>query len=215
MWAIVVAGGSGHRFGSRKQFATLGGQRLVDRAVGVAASVCHGVVVVLPAGDRWDGPPSAVPAIGGDSRSASVRAGLAAVPAEAGVVVVHDAARPLASPALFEAVVAAVVAGADGAVPGLPVSDTVKRVGADGVITGTVPREGLVAVQTPQAFRAEALRAAHRAGGDAGDDATLVEGAGGRVVVVPGEATNLKVTNPGDVAVAAALVGLTEGAGTE
>ncbi len=168
--------------------------------------MCDGVVVVLPAGVEWDGMSSAVPVTGGASRSESVRAGLAAVPATAEVVVVHDAARPLASPTLFRAVIAAVAGGADGAVPGLAVSDTVKRVGADGAVAETVPRDGLVAVQTPQAFRAEALRAVHAAGGEASDDAALVEAAGGRVVVVQGEAANLKVTNPADMTVAAALV---------
>ena len=98
--------------------------------------------------------------------------------------------------------------------PGLAVSDTVKRVGSDGAVAETVPRDGLVAVQTPQAFRAEVLRAVHAAGGEASDDAALVEAAGGRVVVVPGEATNLKVTNPADIAVAAALLELAaEGGG--
>jgi 2-C-methyl-D-erythritol 4-phosphate cytidylyltransferase len=180
----------------------------VDRAVAVAAASCDGVVVVLPAGVEWDGPTPAVRVTGGASRSESVRAGLAAVPEAAGVVVVHDAARPLASPALFRAVIAAVAAGADGAVPGVPVSDTVKRVGADGAVNGTVDRDGLVAVQTPQAFRAATLRAVHAAGGEASDDAALVEAAGGRIVVVPGEPTNLKVTNPADTAVAEALLAL-------
>jgi 2-C-methyl-D-erythritol 4-phosphate cytidylyltransferase len=128
------------------------------------------------------------------------------VPDDADVVVVHDAARPLASPALFAAVVAAVNAGADGAVPGVPVADTVKRVDGARVIE-TVARDDLVAVQTPQAFRASALRRAHAAGADATDDAVLVEQAGGRVVVVPGERHNLKVTDPDDLRIAAALAG--------
>ena len=172
----------------------------------VAASVCDGVVVVLPAGVSWDGPTPAVAVSGGETRSASVRAGLAAVPDDADVIVVHDAARPLASPALFEAVIAAVASGADGAVPGVAVADTLKRVADDGAVAATVPRDGLVAVQTPQAFGATVLRAVHAAGGEATDDAALLEAAGGRVVVVPGEATNLKVTNPADMAVAAALL---------
>ena len=170
-----------------------------------AASSCDGVVVVLPPGCAWDGPPVEVAAPGGASRSESVRAGLAAVPATAGIVVVHDAARPLASPALFAAVVAAVRAGADGAVPGLPVVDTLKRVDGERVVE-TVPRQTLVAVQTPQAFRAGALRAAHAADADATDDAALVEAAGGTVVVVPGEPDNLKVTTPHDLARAAFLI---------
>lgn len=171
-----------------------------------ASSACDGVVVVLPAGVEWDGPAVAAVVAGGATRSDSVRAGLSAVPVEAAVVVVHDAARPLASPALFAAVVAAVRAGADGAVPGVPVTDTLKQV--DGArVMATLPRHGLVAVQTPQAFRATALRAAHATGGSATDDAALVEAAGGNVVVVPGEHSNVKLTTPEDLAWADRLVG--------
>lgn len=137
-----------------------------------------------------------------------MRAGLAAVPADAEVVLVHDAARPLASPALFDAVVEAIDAGADGAVPALDVTDTVKRVAA-GVVVETLDRSGLVTVQTPQAFRADTLRKAHAAGVDATDDAGLVERAGGRVVIVTGETSNIKITDPGDLDVAhRAIVGL-------
>lgn len=197
-WAIVVAAGSGARFGGPKQFRALGDARLVDRAVETATRTCDGVVVVLPAGAAWEGPPVAATVTGGATRADSVRAGLAAVPDEADVILVHDAARPLASDALFRAVADAVRAGADGVVPGLPVSDTIKRVDGDRVHE-TVPRESLVAVQTPQGFRAAALRAAHAGGGDGTDDAALVEQAGGTVVVVPGESTNVKVTAPEDL----------------
>ena len=110
---------------------------------------------------------------------------------------VHDAARPAASAALFAAVVAAVRTGADGAVPGVPVVDTIKRVHG-GAVVATVDRAELVAVQTPQAFRAPVLRAAHVGEPDASDDAALVEAAGGRVVVVPGEPANVKLTTPAD-----------------
>jgi len=118
------------------------------------------------------------------------------------VVVVHDAARPCASPALFAAAIAAVARGADAAVPGLALADTVKRVGDDGVVAATLERAGLIAVQTPQAFTADALRGAHGAAGEATDDAALVEAAGGRVVVV-GEVANVKVTVPSDLTAAA------------
>lgn len=202
---IVVAAGSGSRYGIPKQFETVAGRRLVDRAVEASALACDEVVVVLPAGVAWDGRPVAAAVPGGSTRSASVRAGLDAVASSATVVVVHDAARPLAPPALFDAVIGAVRAGADAAVPGLPISDTVKRVEDDHVV-GTVARDGLVAVQTPQAFGAAALRAAHTAGGDATDDAALVEAAGGTVVVVPGDPCNLKITTPADLVVAAALL---------
>jgi 2-C-methyl-D-erythritol 4-phosphate cytidylyltransferase len=114
-------------------------------------------------------------------------------------VVVHDAARPLASDDLFKAVVAAVMKGADGAIPGVPVSDTLKRV--DGMIVReTVDRSGLVRVQTPQAFRATMLRQGHAGEPEATDDAAVIEALGGVVVVVPGEEGNIKITTPGDLA---------------
>jgi 2-C-methyl-D-erythritol 4-phosphate cytidylyltransferase len=118
---------------------------------------------------------------------------------------VHDAARPLATAALFARVVAAVRAGADAAVPGLPVTDTVKRVRDERVIE-TVPRDDLVVVQTPQAFRRAALEQAHAGAAIGTDDAALVEAAGGTVVVVEGEPRNLKVTVAGDIELARALI---------
>jgi 2-C-methyl-D-erythritol 4-phosphate cytidylyltransferase len=194
IWAIVVAAGSGTRFGGPKQFAELEGRRVVDWALVASRSVADGVVLVVPADHLADEAPAAdVVVAGGTTRSDSVRAGLAAVPAGADVVVVHDAARPFAAPALFEAVVACVRAGADGAIPGVAIADTVKRV-ADGRVVGTLDRAELVAVQTPQAFAADALRRAHAAGGEATDDAALVEAAGGRVMVVPGDPANTKIT---------------------
>ena len=142
---------------------------------------------------------------GGSSRAASVRAGLDAVPDDAEVVVVHDAARPLAGTELFQAVVRALVPGVDAAIPGLPVTETVKEVAGDRVV-GTLDRSRLVAVQTPQAFRAVGLRAAHRSGREATDDAALVEAAGGTVVVVPGDPRNIKLTEPSDLVVVDALL---------
>ena len=204
-WAIVVAAGGGARFGAAKQFEPLGDATVVDRAVGVACDVCDGVVVVLPADAGWDAPDGVVHTVGGATRSDSVRAGLALVPDDADVVVVHDAARPLASAQLYERVVEAVAAGADGAVPALPVTDTLKRV-EHGRVVESVPREGLVGAQTPQAFRADALRAAHEVGGVDTDDAALVEANGGTVRIVEGERRNLKVTLADDLALARALL---------
>jgi len=212
VWAIVVAGGSGSRFGDAvpKQFLELGGRRLVDRAVAAASAACDGVVAAVPAAHlATAGVAGAATVAGGPTRSASVRAGLAAVPPDAGIVVVHDAARPLAGPELFARVVAAVRAGADGAVPGLPVPDTIKRVdaaGGEAVVVETLDRPALRAIQTPQAFRAAVLRRAHAGGGDATDDAALVEALGARVVVVDGDPANLKVTGPDDLARAEALL---------
>jgi 2-C-methyl-D-erythritol 4-phosphate cytidylyltransferase len=202
---IVVAAGSGTRFGNAKQFATLAGTRLVDLAVDVARRSCDEVVIVLPSDVDWDGAPVTAAVAGGARRSDSVRAGLAAIAPRAEIVVVHDAARPLASTHLFDAVIAAVRAGADGAVPGVPLRDTIKRVERERVVE-TVDRASLVAVQTPQAFRAGLLRAAHAAGDDATDDAALVESVGGMVVVVPGEAANLKITESRDLLVAESLL---------
>lgn len=195
VWTIVVAGGSGRRFGGPKQYETLGGRRVLDWSVAAAREASHGAVVVLPADDaaREGG------VAGGATRSDSVRAGLAAVPAEATIVCVHDGARPFADAALFARVIAAVHAGADAAIPGIAVADTIKQVATDGAVVGTPVRDTLRAVQTPQAFRASVLRAAHAAGGDATDDATLVEAAGGRVVVVEGDARNRKITDPADL----------------
>ena len=199
VWAIVVAAGSGSRFGGRKQFEMLEGRRVVDWALVASRSVADGVVLVVPADHAFeDSPVCDVVVRGGASRSDSVRAGLAAVPTGADVVVVHDAARPFAAPALFEAVVACVREGADGAVPGVASADTVKRV-ADGRVVGTLDRAELVAVQTPQAFAADVLRRAHAAGGEATDDAALVEAAGGRVMVVAGDPANTKITLRADL----------------
>lgn len=199
VWTVVVGGGTGERFGRPKQYEDLGGgERVIDRSRRVAEAVSDGVVVVVPPPDaeREHGVP------GGPTRSASVRAGLAAVPDDAEVICVHDAARPLATKELYEAVIEAVLAGADGAVPGIPVADTIKVIDATGQVLSTPDRATLVAAQTPQAFRAERLRAAHAGGADGTDDAALVEAIGGRVVVVPGDPANLKITRPADLDVA-------------
>ena len=203
-WAVVVAAGSGTRFGAPKQYEMLGDRRVLDWAVDAARAVASGVVVVVPEAAAATPEPGAdVVVAGGATRSASVRAGLAAVPPDTEVVIVHDAARPLASAALFEAVVAAVTAGADGAVPGVPVTDTVKRVSA-GFVVETPDRSALLAVQTPQGFRADMLRRAYARPAEllaaATDCASLVEAAGGSVAVVEGDTANLKVTTPDDLA---------------
>jgi 2-C-methyl-D-erythritol 4-phosphate cytidylyltransferase len=209
VWSIVVAGGAGSRFGDRKQFSPLGGRPVLEWAVEACRPSSVGVVLVLPAdlGDADHHGADAVVA-GGATRADSVRCGLAAVPDDAEVIVVHDAARPLASRRLFDAVIAAAGAdGVDGAVPGVPPSDTIKAVDGAGSVTSTLDRSTLVAVQTPQAFRAGVLRRAH-ALGDPGatDDAMLVEALGGTVRVVPGEPANLKITDPDDLSAAERLL---------
>ena len=193
---------------------------MVAWAVEAAGSVADGVVLVVPEGtgaDRLgvggaDTASDSAPwgadrmVTGGESRADSVRAGLGAVPDDATVIVVHDAARPLASPSLFRAVVDAVrVDGSSCVIPVLPVSDTIKRT-SDGLVLSTVDRDGLVTVQTPQAFSAATLREAHRQGGQTTDDAGLVEQMGLAVRTVPGDPRNLKITRHEDLGLAEALM---------
>ncbi|MEY3467172.1 MAG: 2-C-methyl-D-erythritol 4-phosphate cytidylyltransferase [Actinomycetota bacterium] len=167
----------------------------MDWAVESARESSDGVIVVLPAevAAREGG------IAGGGTRSESVRRGLAAVPKNATIICVHDAARPFANEDDFRRVIEAVAAGADGAVPAIPVADTIKVVDDTGQVTRTPPRGSLRAVQTPQAFRAEMLRRAHAALGEGTDDASLVEAEGGKVVVVDGEVLNRKITTRDDL----------------
>jgi 2-C-methyl-D-erythritol 4-phosphate cytidylyltransferase len=204
-WAILLGAGSGTRFGAQKQFLDLAGARIIDRAIHGAHDAVDAVVLVLPAGESWVGPPVHAVVEGGAQRSDSVRAGLAVIPPEVEVIVVHDVARPLATRATYSAVIDAVKAGADGAVPGIAIPDTIKRV-SQGMVVETLNRSELVAVQTPQAFNAAKLRDAHLAGGDATDDAGLIEAIGGTVIVVQGDALNQKITEGSDLARLEALL---------
>ena len=194
-WTVVVGGGGGSRYGALKQYEDLGGARVIDLAVAAARRASDGIVVVVPPADAAREGAVA----GGATRSESVRRGLAAVPPEVTIVCVHDAVRPLATPEMFTAVIEAVRAGADAAVPAVPVTDTIKVVGPGGEVVSTPDRSALVAVQTPQAFRAAVLRRAHAGGDESTDDAALVERLGGRVVTVPGEPWNRKITEPDDL----------------
>jgi 2-C-methyl-D-erythritol 4-phosphate cytidylyltransferase len=201
VWSIVVAGGSGARFGTRKQLEVLGARRVLDWSVEAARRCSAGVVVVLPEDELALTVPGADRLVsGGATRSASVRAGLAVVPEAASVIVVHDAARPVPVPDVWDRVLAAVAAGADAAVPAVPVTDTLREVGGT-----TVDRARFLSVQTPQAFRSDALRSAHAGEPDGTDDASLVEAAGGRAVVVDGDPANIKITTPIDLALAEVL----------
>lgn len=204
VWTIVVAAGAGTRFGAPKQFLDLRGVRVVDRSVETATRHSDGVVVVTPAEPVAGVDPVRVPEgfivreiTGAETRAGSVRRGLAAVPDEAAIVLVHDAARPLATDVIYERVIAAVRAGADAVTPAVPIADTLRRRSG-----GVIDRNDVVAVQTPQGFRAEVLRAAHRRGEEATDDVTVVENAGGRVVLVDGDRRNIKLTTPLDLDVA-------------
>lgn len=206
VWTILVGGGSGARYGAKKQYEFLGGERVIDRSRRTAESVSEGVVVVVPAEDAEleDG------VAGGATRTESVRAGLARVPESATIVLVHDVARPLASAELFQRVIDA-VAGVDGeideraVIPAVAVTDTIKIVD-HGLVVSSPDRAQLVAAQTPQGFHAGLLRRAYAAGADATDDAALVALAGGAVAVVEGEAANIKITDPVDLEVAEVLL---------
>jgi 2-C-methyl-D-erythritol 4-phosphate cytidylyltransferase len=205
VWGVVLAAGDGRRFGGRKQFETLAGRRLVDRVTETAASACDAVVVVIPAGVAWDSPPAAQVVAGGTTRAESVRSALAVIPSSARIIVISDAAHPLAGPSLFSSVIDAVRNGYDGAVPALPVTEVIKRVQGDRVLE-TLPSRDLVSTQTPQAFRAEILRAGHAQEADAAEDSLLVESIGGYVTVVPGDPRNLHVTTAADLEMAAHLI---------
>ena len=212
----MAAAGEGNRFGGAKQFSRLGNRRVIDWTVQRAARWSEGVVVVLPearavGADAWqlsdpdgDCAGQVVAVAGGVLRSDSVRRGLSRVPDDAEIVLVHDGARPLATDGVFERVIQAVRAGADAAIPVIDLTDTIRWRGG-----GTADRRKLAAVQTPQAFRAGALRAAHAAGADATDDATLVEAVGATVVTVDGDSRNLKITEPHDLVTAEALLAAT------
>jgi 2-C-methyl-D-erythritol 4-phosphate cytidylyltransferase len=206
-WTVIVAGGSGVRFGEHKQFVDLDGKSVVQRSAEAAGSVSAGVVIAVPESfvDELTIDPTGAYVIeivaGGASRAGSVRAGLAMVPDSAEIILVHDAARPLATPELFSRIVQAVRAGADAVVPAVGVTDTIRH--RDG---GVVDRDTLLSVQTPQGFVSAVLREAHAGQGDATDDATLAEAIGRSVTVIDGEPANLKITNPTDLPAAEAVL---------
>lgn len=209
-WAVLAAAGSGDRLGSDrpKAFARLGELPLLAESLRrlEESDWVDSIVVVVPSG--WEEPAillaeelgagkvaGVVP--GGATRAESVRLGVAEVPEDAAVILVHDAARPVLPEEVVERVLVPLSEGWDGVVPALPVADTVKRIRGEEVVE-TLARDGLVAVQTPQAFLADALRRAVE-GGEASDCAALVERTGGRVKVVPGDRRLMKVTTQADL----------------
>ncbi len=218
--AIIVGGGSGERFGRAggKQFAPLAGRTVLAHTLAAfeASSVIDEVVVVTHPDTVPECAEQVVPFVkvtaivaGGATRQDSVASGLAAVASEAEFVVIHDGARPLVLPETIASVVEALrSSGDDGVIVGHPSFDTVKRVDASHRVMATEDRDSLWLVQTPQAFRATALRAAYAAAAESSDsphttdDAALVERAGGSVRVLLGPRDNLKVTVPEDLAVA-------------
>jgi 2-C-methyl-D-erythritol 4-phosphate cytidylyltransferase len=213
VWAVLAAAGRGERLGSDrpKAFARLGGRPLLAESLERLENSDWIDRIVIAAPPDWEEPSilvaeeiaatkvnSAVK--GGDSRSESVRLALEDVPGDAAVILVHDAARPLLPEPVIERVLAPLSEGWDAVVPALPLADTVKRVEAERVVE-TVPRDDLVAVQTPQAFLADALRRAVAGEvASATDCASLVEAQGGRVKWVDGDRRLLKVTDADDLA---------------
>jgi 2-C-methyl-D-erythritol 4-phosphate cytidylyltransferase len=212
-WAVVVAAGRGDRLGldRPKAFAKLGGRPLLAESLERLedSDWVDSIVVVAP--EEWEEPSILLAeeigagkvtacVAGGATRAESVRAGVAEIGAEALVVLVHDAARPLLVAEVVERVLAPLGEGWDGAVPALQVADTLKRAGDDGTVLETVDRAGVHAVQTPQAFLAAVLREALTGDlADASDCAALVERRGGRVRVVEGDRRLLKVTTQADL----------------
>jgi 2-C-methyl-D-erythritol 4-phosphate cytidylyltransferase len=214
VWAVLAAGGRGERLGSDrpKAFARLGGRPLLAESLERLEGSDWIDFIVIAAPAEWEEPAillaeelgagkvSSV-VTGGASRSESVREAMAEVADDAAVVLVHDAARPLLPDEVIERVLGPLSEGWDGVVPGLPLSDTVKRVEGDRVVE-TLSRGELAAVQTPQAFLTSILREALRDDvANASDCASLVEARGGRVKVVEGDRRLLKVTSPEDLAV--------------
>jgi 2-C-methyl-D-erythritol 4-phosphate cytidylyltransferase len=212
-WAVVVAAGRGDRLGldRPKAFAKLGGRPLLAESLErlEGSDWVDSIVVVAP--EEWEEPSILLAeeigagkvtacVAGGATRAESVRAGVAEIGAEALAVLVHDAARPLLVGEVVERVLAPLGEGWDGAVPALPVADTLKRAADDGTVLETVDRTGLQAVQTPQAFLAAVLREALTGDlAEASDCAALVERRGGRVRVVEGDRRLLKVTTQADL----------------
>jgi 2-C-methyl-D-erythritol 4-phosphate cytidylyltransferase len=217
-WAVVVAAGRGERLGldRPKAFAKLNDRPLLAESLErlERSEWIDSIVVVAP--PDWEEPVillaeelgcgkvvSVVP--GGETRAASARTGLAEVSEDATVVLVHDAARPLLTEEMIERLLTTLPEGWDGVVPGLPVSDTVKRVDGEQVVE-TVDRDGLVVAQTPQAFVWPVLRDAAASGEDATDCAALLERRGGRIKVVPGDRRLIKVTEPADLEIVGLLL---------
>jgi 2-C-methyl-D-erythritol 4-phosphate cytidylyltransferase len=224
VWAVLAAAGRGERLETDrpKAFAQLNGRPLLAESLQrlEASAWIDSIVVVAPPG--WEEPvillaeelgcgKVVASVAGGESRAVSVRIGVAEVADDAAVILVHDAARPLVSDLVVERLIGALNEGWDGAVPGLALPDTVKRV-RDSAVVETLPRDELRGVQTPQAFVATLLRAAVAGGDEATDCSSLVEARGGRVTVVEGDPRLLKVTTAHDLALVESWLG---GSGSE
>ena len=211
--AIIAAAGSGERFGATlpKALITLGNRTLIEHAVAALAPIASEIVICAPAGyekqiQELVGADITV-VTGGTTRSDSVRAGIAALTGKNKYVLVHDAARALASTQLAKNVLAALEKGEVAVIPGLELIDTVKSVDAGGHVTSTPDRASLRRVQTPQGFDLEILKKAHSSGANATDDGALVEAIGHKVLIINGEDRALKITTPADLATALSTLG--------
>jgi 2-C-methyl-D-erythritol 4-phosphate cytidylyltransferase/2-C-methyl-D-erythritol 2,4-cyclodiphosphate synthase len=211
--AIIAAAGSGERFGAPipKALIQLGDKTLIGHAIAHLAPVVDQIVITAPAGYedqiRSIAGEGITVVTGGATRSESVRLGLAAVDSSTEFVLVHDAARSLASTDLARSVIAALKAGDVAVIPGMPEVDTVKVVDESGYVTTTPERSNLRKVQTPQGFAYSVLQAAHASAADATDDAVLVADAGHKVLIIAGEERAMKITTPSDLATAMNFIG--------
>ena len=203
VWTVIVAAGGSSRFGADKQKVKIGQKTVLECAVSTAGDV--GPVVVVGKAEfvaeieKTFSSNQSVEAVvaGGSTRTASVSAGLLAVPNTAEIILIHDGARPLATQVLFNRVIDAVNGGADAVVPGIEVNDSLRSVRGH-----EVNRSEVVAVQTPQSFKASTLRTAYLNQDEFTDDASKVEATGVKVEIIEGESNNLKITHPVDLLVA-------------
>ncbi len=202
---IIPAGGSGERLGAKlpKALVQLAGRTLIEHAVAQMSPIADEIIVAAPKGlertfQELLGS-EVIVVTGGITRTESVNAGLRLLSKDAKFVLVHDAARPLASTDLARRIIKELQAGADAVIPGLKVADTIKRVNVDGFVTKTPNRAKLRAIQTPQGFTRETLVTAHKLNSEATDDAALVEELDIPVKVILGEDRALKITTPDDL----------------
>lgn len=211
--AIIAAAGSGLRFGADlpKALIQLGDKTLIEHAVAAISPAVDQVIVTAPASylsefQRLLGDAVTV-VVGGQTRSESIRAGLAAVSDNTKYVLIHDAARALASTELTSRILSALQKGEVAVIPGVPQVDTIKNVDASGYVISTLIRADLRNIQTPQGFELAVLKKAHATNSESTDDATLVESAGFKVLVIAGEERALKITTPADLATAYNFLG--------
>lgn len=212
--AIIAAAGSGERFKAQipKALINLGDKTLLEHAIARISAVVDHIVLTAPAGYEAQiqsliGDDITV-VTGGSTRSQSIRLALAAIDLDTQFILVHDAARSLASTTLAQSVVDALISGEVAVIPGLPEVNTINVIDSDGYVESAPDRSSLRSIQTPQGFSASVLREAHAQAGDATDDATLVAKLGYKVKVIAGEEEALKITTPADLAIAMTFIGV-------